>query len=181
MRLWPLIGLVAIRAGAADPILPNPKLTPGDTLPVTVEQLAVKGYANVVNGGVRNVPESLKKQVFIEYFGKVPEKPGAYEVDHLISLEIGGNNSISNLWPQSYSGPWNARVKDKLENRLAANVRNTLKADGHDAATTLLKGYQQSVSHNWTNLYVFIFGGPPVTPVAAPKVTKSVPMGNGKP
>ena len=42
-----------------------------------------------------------------------------FEVDHLISLELGGSNDIKNLWPQSYTTkPWNAHVKDKLENRL---------------------------------------------------------------
>jgi hypothetical protein len=38
-------------------------------------------------------------------------------VDHLVSLEIGGANTVQNLWPQSYdTTPWNAHVKDKLEN-----------------------------------------------------------------
>jgi hypothetical protein len=37
----------------------------------------------------------------------------------LISLELGGSNDIGNLWPQSYrTEPWNAHVKDKLEDRL---------------------------------------------------------------
>ena len=40
-------------------------------------------------------------------------------VTRLISLELGGSNSIRNLWPESYrTEPWNARTKDTLENRL---------------------------------------------------------------
>jgi hypothetical protein len=46
-------------------------------------------------------------------------KPGEYEIDHLVSLELGGSSSIRNLWPQSYvTEPQNAHVKDKLENVL---------------------------------------------------------------
>jgi hypothetical protein len=41
------------------------------------------------------------------------------EIDHLISRELGGADEVANLWPQSYGGqPWNAVLKDKLENRL---------------------------------------------------------------
>lgn len=44
---------------------------------------------------------------------------GAYEVDHLIALELGGPNAIENLWPQSYTTePWNARVKNRMANVL---------------------------------------------------------------
>ena len=40
-----------------------------------------------------------------------------------ISLELGGSNSVRNLWPQSYqTAPRNAHVKDKLENRLQTDV-----------------------------------------------------------
>jgi hypothetical protein len=29
-------------------------------------------------------------------------------IDHLISLELGGANTVDNLWPQPYDGEWNA-------------------------------------------------------------------------
>jgi hypothetical protein len=96
------------------PSLPDPKLTPGATLPVTQEDVCVPGYTKKV----RNVPQSVKDQVFAEY-GITSHPPRSYEVDHLISLELGGSNSIKNLWPESYqTKPWNARVKDQLENHL---------------------------------------------------------------
>lgn len=44
--------------------------------------------------------------------------PHGCEVDHLISLELGGANAIENLWPQPFDGKWNAHVKDRLELRL---------------------------------------------------------------
>ena len=127
---------------------------------VTVEQLCTKGYANVLNGGVRDVPESEKQAVFVEYFGKVPANPGAYEIDHLISLELGGSNVRNNLWPQSYSGVWNARVKDRLEDWMAAQVRTTLKSNGHSAAANQLAQFQHEIATNWTNAYAIHIGVP---------------------
>lgn len=45
--------------------------------------------------------------------------PKLYEEDHLISLELGGHpTDPNNLWPELWSGPTGARVKDQLENRL---------------------------------------------------------------
>ena len=150
-----LFSMAALSVEAADPILPNPALTPGAVFTnVTVEQITQKGYANRLNGGVRKVPESEKKQIFNEYFGLVPTKPGLhYEVDHLISLELGGSNDPKNLWPETYSGKWGAKTKDKLENRMAKLVRNELKNHGHDAATALLKQFQNEISTNWIVVY----------------------------
>lgn len=135
---------------ADDPLLPNPVLTPGATVTNSVEQITTPGYTKTV----RNVPEKVKKQVFIQYFGFVPKNPGLYEIDHLISLELGGSNSISNLWPQSYiTSPFNSHVKDKLENHLAALIRHDLETNGHEHATLLMKEIQQEISTNWTNAY----------------------------
>jgi hypothetical protein len=100
-------------AGRPDPVLPNPRLTPGDAFDVTVKDIAVPGYAK----RVRHVPVSLKRAVFKAY-GIPWERHSGYEVDHLISLELGGSNSIRNLWPESCSGTYNARLKDAIENRL---------------------------------------------------------------
>jgi hypothetical protein len=78
------------------PILPDPKLTPGDTFDVTAQDVCVPGYAKKV----RAVPAWLKRQAYAEY-GITQYKTGDYEVDHLIPLSLGGSNSIRNLWPQS--------------------------------------------------------------------------------
>jgi hypothetical protein len=147
---------------ANPPLVPDARLTPGAVMQgVTVEQLCTKGYANVFHGGVRHVPPSEKKAVFIAYFGTVPAHPGDYEIDHLVSLEIGGNNSISNLWPQPYNvKTWNARTKDSLEDFMAAHVRQCLKTKGHTAATALLKEYQIAMMTSWTNAYVRYLGQP---------------------
>ena len=140
---------------ANPPIKPDHKLTPGAVLNVTPEQLAVRGYA----GPVRNVPEKLKRAVFIEYFGCVPAHPGDFEIDHLVSLEIGGSNDIKNLWPQSYlTKPLNSHIKDKVENRSAARVRQTLTTSGHAAAVAKLKELQHKIATDWPSLYIELFG-----------------------
>jgi hypothetical protein len=126
------------------PIKPDAKLTPGDTfITATKDMVCVPGYTATV----RDVPDSLKKKVFAAY--KIDPKSDKFEVDHLISLELGGSNDIKNLWPQSYTTlPWNAHVKDKLENRLHAMVckgQITL-ADAQKAiATDWVAAYQKYI------------------------------------
>ena len=128
----------ADRSGA--PILPDPTITPGATLAVGTDDICVPGYTKVV----RAVPTSVKRQVYEEY-GITTHEPGEYEVDHLISLELGGSNSVRNLWPQSYrSQPWNAHVKDALENELHKQV-----CSGQLDLTTA----QREISGNWIGAY----------------------------
>jgi hypothetical protein len=92
--------------------LPNLRLTPGVALNVTVARICVPGYSS----SVRAVSDAEKTQVYARY--GVRWVPYQHEVDHLISLELGGSNVIANLWPEPYAGRWGARTKDVLENRL---------------------------------------------------------------
>jgi hypothetical protein len=119
--------------------LPDPKLTPGDVLDVTPQDFCVSGYSSKV----RDVPQSVKDQAYQEY-GITSHQPGQYEVDHLISLELGGSNSIRNLWPESYTGEWNAREKDKLENKLHELVCS---------GSLDMKTAQQAIATNWIAAY----------------------------
>jgi hypothetical protein len=118
--------------------LPDAKLTPGATLEVTKDDVCIPGYTK----NVRNVPVSVKRRVYEEY--GVKYVPRAYEVDHLISLELGGSNSIRNLWPESYGLLWNAHVKDSLEDRL-----HRLVCDG----SITLEAAQQLIATNWIEAY----------------------------
>jgi hypothetical protein len=127
------------------PIKPDPKLTPGAVLEVTKEDICTPGYSKKV----RDVPSSVKKKVYEEY-GITSHQPGEYEVDHLISLELGGSNSIKNLWPESYkTKPWNAHVKDKVENKLHIMIcsdKIDLKTAQQEIATDWIAAYQKYVS-----------------------------------
>lgn len=122
------------------PFVPDLARTPGAALEVTAADICVPGYAKKV----RNVPAAVKRQAYAQY-GILSHQPGDYEVDHLISLELGGSNSIRNLWPQSYrTQPWNARVKDVLENNLHRRVC---------AGTLDLATAQRVIASNWVSGY----------------------------
>ena len=111
-------GLLAVSAAAAEDLIrPDPFLTPGDTLPVTAADVCHPGCAK----SIRHVDGRTKAKVYREY--GIDRESGYYEIDHLISLSLGGSNDIRNLWPQSYSATsWGADAKDKLEERLHALV-----------------------------------------------------------
>jgi hypothetical protein len=49
----------------------------------------------------RRVSSDVHRQAFTEYGLSYPQPRGAFEVDHLIPLELGGDNLIANLWPEA--------------------------------------------------------------------------------
>jgi hypothetical protein len=100
-------------------------------------------------------PEEMKREVYREY-GITSHGPGDYEIDHLISLELGGSNSIKNLWPESHrTSPWNAQVKDRLEDKL-----HELVCSGH----LDIKTAQQAIASNWIEAYKkYVSPNPPGT------------------
>jgi hypothetical protein len=124
---------------AGDLSIPKNSLTPGETRNVTVNDVC-----GVLQGNSgRAVPVSLRQQVFREY-GINDQHPNAYEVDYLITPELGGASSLRNLWPQPYSAVWNAHVKDELEDRLHGLVC----AGQVDLATA-----QREISRDWIGAY----------------------------
>ncbi len=117
MHMLLLFGVMLCVGGPAftdDQVRPDPNLTPGDALPgVTTAALCQPGYAK----SVRHVDGRTRARVYRQYGIKHDE--GVYEIDHLISIELGGSNDIRNLWPESFNTqPWNARRKDRLEDHL---------------------------------------------------------------
>ena len=98
----------------------------------------------------RHVEESTKNEVF-ERYGYDPAHitRDNYEVDHLVSLELDGKNTVQNLWPQSYhTQPWNAHVKDVLENtlhKLVCRHQLDLSVAQHAIATDWIAAYQKYV------------------------------------
>lgn len=94
--------------------LPDPQCTPGAVFPnVTKQQVCTKGYS----ASVRDVPLDEKKLVYAEY-DITYHAAGEYEVDHFISLELGGSNDIANLWPEPASPTPGFHEKDVVENYL---------------------------------------------------------------
>jgi hypothetical protein len=116
---------------------------------VTRAQICVSGYA----GGARDVSDAEKADVYARY--NVAWVPYAHEVDHLISLELGGSNAIRNLWPEPYAGRWGAGTKDVLENRLHGLV-----CEGRLA----LASAQRQEARDWVAAYRRYVGSAPSTP-----------------
>ena len=119
----------AVPAFAADPIRPDYNLTPGAVLTTDTRLICQPGYTKTV----RHTSSHLKHEVYVEY--GLDRRSGRYEIDHLIPLELGGADVRENLWPESFdTEPWNARVKDQLENFFHAEVLRRPHADRAGAA-----------------------------------------------
>ncbi len=86
------------------------RCTPGGSLRgVTRGNVCTPGWAS----RHRHVTTAQRHRIFARY--RIPYRlHSRYELDHLIALEVGGNNADRNLWPQ----PGFPNGKDKVENRL---------------------------------------------------------------
>ena len=107
------VATASAEAGA----LPIRALTPGATARVTANDLcAGRGPSK------EPIAVSVRQAVLHDYRmdGIADEE---YELDYLITPELGGSSDRRNLWPERYgSRVWNARVKDELEGLLPALV-----------------------------------------------------------
>lgn len=117
---------------------PNPKLTPGDALNVTADDLCNPGHAEIEG----TISVQVKSQVF-ERYGIRGTLIG-YHVDHLIPPGLGGSNSIKNLWPQPLAGDWMNQMKNRLEHRL----RKLVCSGALD-----VKIAQQEIARDWIGAY----------------------------
>ena len=120
---------------------------------LTKERLCAKGFSTKT---VRNVPPEMRKAAFAGYgidcTNRKPSCATVWELDHLISLEISGANDVKNLWPEHYSSPHGARTKDKLENKLHAQVCSNRMS---------LEDAQNCISSDWIACYKRVMGVPP--------------------
>ena len=106
------------------------------------QTICVSGYTRTVRPPV-SVTEKIKNQKMKEM--GFTDSMKNYELDHLISLELGGcPDCIDNLWIESYLTTPNAKDKDKLENYLHKQV-----CDGKMA----LKEAQTEIAKDWYSAY----------------------------
>jgi hypothetical protein len=120
--------------------LPDLACTPGAIIPgATKDKICTPGYAT----SVRDVSQSLKDEVYAAY-GITDRSPGQYQVDHLVSLELGGSNDIANLWPQPASPAPGYAEKDRLENYLHDQVCS---------GNMTLQEAQSREAANWVEVY----------------------------
>lgn len=128
------------------PARPNAQLTPGEVFPTaTAARICVSGYS----GAVRHVTRDQYVRVYEAYGIPYPQPPGAYELDHLIPLELGGDNANANLWPEAASPAPGFHQKDVLENALHQRVCSgglDLSSAQHEIATDWSAAYQKYVT-----------------------------------
>ena len=132
--------VVQVQASA----LPDRMLTPGFTRDVKLADLCGRRHADAPPA----VDISTEQTVFKEY-GLPVSTSKAYELDYLITPELGGADDVRNLWPEPYtSTAWNAHVKDELENRLHEMV-----CDGQINLSTA----QNEIAADWIAAYKMHF------------------------
>ncbi len=101
--------------------LPDPKCTPGSINPSINQDnikntICVPGFSKTIRPHV-SYTNPLKINLMHSY--GFTDSRANYELDHLISLEIGGNpKSVTNLWPEPKYGQYNFHIKDRFENYL---------------------------------------------------------------
>ena len=137
-------------AFGAEPNMPDPSLTPG----AMRDDLTVTQICKIKWGkDARAVTASMKKTVFVSYgFPKLNrDERCPCEIDHLVSRELGGADVIANLWPQLYRGPWNAHMKDRLENRLHKELC---------AGNLKLEEAHAMLRADWRKAFIKYFGEP---------------------
>jgi hypothetical protein len=174
-------GAAALRAVAMPPqksctqwtlpsglILPDPACTPGAINPtVTTSVLQDPKYrTSCTRDGATSATEKSKTYGWYR-LPHPAHNTGATqfcELDHLISLELGGADTLENIWPQC--GPDKVTLreryfkqKDAVENYLAAQVK---------AGTMSLHDAQWGIANDWTRYVDAASAGPLVATSRAP-------------
>lgn len=123
--------------------LPDPACTPGSDDPAVTQDnlestICKSGYTSTVRPPASDT-DKVKAESLREY-GQTAEKTTEY--DHLVSLELGGTNSVSNLWPEpNKSGATGTtNPKDAIETQLNKAVCS------HKVT---LAAAQKAIAHNW--------------------------------
>jgi hypothetical protein len=127
-----LIGFgLATCVQAQDAMMPNAKLTPGKVAQRAKDR--------------RGVTEAMERKVFRRY--RIPwSRRMEFKIDHLIPVELGGADTIDNLWPQSLRiRPYGAERKEFLTQHLHARVL---------AGKMTLAQAQAEISEDWIGCFV---------------------------
>lgn len=133
---------------ADDELLPDPVCTPGTlgddvTAATTAITICTRGWTATVRPPGHDT-DNVKTTAMAAY-GEPPSARRSTELDHLVPLELGGSNDVSNLWPEPSDlqfGTFGNR-KDVVENALKAAVCRTAKP-------IALGDAQRAIATNWT-------------------------------
>jgi hypothetical protein len=121
----------AVNGRAQDSLVPNRKLTPGRVASTEKER--------------RGVTSAMEQKVFARY--RLPwSRRAEFKIDHLIPRELGGADSIDNLWPQSVRvRPYGADRKELLTEVLLTKI-----AKGQ---ITLAQA-QEEIRRDWIDAFI---------------------------
>lgn len=129
------------KIGALSALLPDLHVTPGVARPdATKEQICAKSFRT---GVYRNTTAKMKANSYAEY-GAKQKKGDCCEVDHLISLQLGGADDPKNLWPQPYEPRPGAHEKDVVEGYLHRQIC---------AGKISLLDAQRQITTDWLKVY----------------------------
>ncbi len=130
--------------------MPDPNCTPGAIDPtVTLRLLKSTGFRTSCvrdRATTANAKAATYNTYNLPHPANNTGRNQVCELDHLVSLELGGADTIDNIWPQC--GPSGVELgdryfkqKDSVENYLAAAVR---------AGVIGLKDAQEKIAKDWT-------------------------------
>lgn len=132
-----LVSLILLGANtrAEDLLLPNPKLTPGKIVRRDKDQ--------------HGVSAGMEQKVFKRY--RIPwSRRGEFKIDHLIPVELGGADSVENLWPQNLTvKPYGVERKELLTRCLQLRI-----AEGR---ITLAQA-QTAMQEDWIDAFIDYLG-----------------------
>jgi hypothetical protein len=130
-------GAAAIEAGS----LPVAALTPGATI-----EIDVRDVCDETPRPPQEIGAAVRRAVLRSY-GMESVPADQYELDYLITPQLGGAPDARNLWPQRYQARvWNAGVKDQLEDllpRLVCEGRVDLRTAQRDIAADWVSAYRK--------------------------------------
>ena len=132
--LLPLLTGFLISAASAlaqEALIPNPKLTPGRVVKRDKDRAGVT--------------LAMERKVFARYH--LPwSRRAEFKIDHLIPLELGGADTIDNLWPQNVRmRPYGAERKELLTEALLARVR---------AGQMTFAQAQEEIRRDWIDAFI---------------------------
>ena len=123
--------VLAASAPAQEALLPNPKLTPGRVAQSDNDR--------------RGVTVEMEQKVFARY--RLPwSSRGAFKIDHLIPLDLGGADTIDNLWPQSLRArPYGPERKELLTEVMLRRIANR---------EMTLEEAQEQIRRDWIDAFI---------------------------
>ena len=133
--------------------LPDPACTPGAVMTTDLDVVCHRSTRER-----RRVSAEVHRLALTEYGFSYPQPLGAFEVDHLIPLELGGDNLIANLWPEAAEPAPGFHQKDRVENYLHRQVC---------AGAMNLADAQRQIATDWLKVWRQIDGQASATPAGA--------------